>query len=294
MEHQIKKMEEKEVEKAGEIASIAEVAVVKCSDYKQEKVDKAVEAAFSLIKFDPKNRTKVLIKPNLVMLGDAKKQAAITTNISVIEAVCKFLKNNECKIYIGESSFMNTPGIFESLGINKLAERYNAEIVIFEQSKLVRVKNLKAKVLEELELPEILNEVDYVINLPKLKTHTLARVTLGVKNLYGLIPGGLKQRLHNIAHGKKFSEILVDIYQTLIQVLEKPVITLIDGIIGMEGEGPAAGIPKNSGLIIASKNAVALDICASKIMGFRPRKIYTNRFAVKESFITDINSNCLE
>jgi len=252
-----------------------------------------VSKAFYLIGFDPRNRTKVLIKPNLVMLGEPKKQIGITTNISVIEAVCKFLKKNECKIYIGESSFMNTPCVFETLGLNKLSAKYNAEIIILEQSKLEKFKNPKAKVLQELELPEMLKDMDYIINLPKLKTHTLARATLGVKNLYGLIPGGLKQRLHNIAHGKKFSEILVDIYQTLTHVFGKPVITLIDGIIGMEGEGPAAGEPKKSDLIIASKNTVAADIVSSKIMGLGARRIYTNRFAVKRGLYSGYKFNLL-
>lgn len=257
--------------------AVEKVAVLKCSNYNQKNVYKTIERALDLVKFNPINRTKVMIKPNIVMLSNEKgKQIAITTNNSLIEAVCKFLKKNECKIYIGESSFMDTLGAMKKTGIDKIAKKYKAKLVVFEQEKLVYIKDNNAKVLKKFPVAKILKEVDYIIDMPKMKTHTLAHVTLGVKNLYGLIPGGLKQRLHNKAKNERFSEILLDIYQNF-----PPQLTILDGVIGMEGHGPASGIPKHVGLIMASKNAIALDICASKIMGFNPRHIHTNKYAIQ-------------
>ena len=266
-----------------------DVAVVKCPNYSPATVEQAVRKALELIKFDPLNRTKVLIKPNGVMTSaEKKKQEAITTHITILEAICKILKENECKIYIGESSFTNTECVMKQLGYSDLAKKYGAKLVIFEQEKLVDIKDESAVVLKNFPVAKILKEVDYIIDVPKMKTHTLAHVTLGIKNLYGLIPGGLKQRLHNQAHGDKFSEILVDIYQNF-----KPQLTIMDAIVGMEGEGPASGTAKKVGLILASKNTVALDICASKIMGYPPEKITATNIAIKRGLYPDYNFNLL-
>jgi len=261
------------------------VAVVKCSSYNQSEVYSAVRKVLKLIKFNPLNRTKVLIKPNAVMSSIQKgQQKAITTNPVLIGAVCKFLKENECKIYIGESSFMNTACVLKESGIERIAKKYKAKLVIFEQEKLVYIKDPHAKILKKFPVAKVLKDVDYIIDMPKMKTHTLANVTLGIKNLYGLIPGGLKQRLHNLVKNEKFSEILVDIYQNF-----KPHLTLMDAVVGMEGHGPSSGEPKKAGLILASKNTIALDICASKIMGFNPKEIHTNKFAVERGLYPNYN-----
>jgi uncharacterized protein (DUF362 family) len=259
---------------------IGKVAVVKCNSYKQGKVDKAVSKALKLIGFDfskYKGKT-VLIKPNI--LGSYKKsmQKAITTNPALVEGVCKILKRNKCKIYIGESSFMSTGVAFKTSGIERVCKKYavNGKPFIFEQNKLMDVRDSKAKILKKFPMSRILKKVDLIINMPKMKTHSLAHVTLGIKNLYGLIPGGLKQRLHTKAGGDRFSEILVDIYQNI-----KPELNILDGIIGMEGHGPSSGDPKRANLILASRNTVALDIAASSIMDFKPRNIPAIKIAVK-------------
>jgi uncharacterized protein (DUF362 family) len=174
----------------------------------------------------------------------------------------------------------------KQLGYEKIAKKYNAKIIVFEQEKLVKIKNFKNKILKSFPVAKILTEVDYIIDMSKMKTHTLALATLGIKNLYGLIPGGLKQRLHNKAHGKKFSEILVDIYQNF-----KPHLTLMDAIIGMEGEGPASGDPKRANLILASKNTVALDICASQIMGYGAKEIDSTKIAVERKLYPNYEFN---
>lgn len=267
---------------------IEKVAVVKCSSYEQAKVDKAVRKALKLIGFDPLNRTKVLIKPNIVMLGkDKKKNLATITHPAVIESVCKFLKENECTIYIGESSFMSTDCFMKQAGIWKIAKKYvkRGKPTIFEQEKLIKIHDKHAKILKRFKIAKILKEVDYIINMPKMKTHVLTEYTGGIKNLYGVIPGGLKQKLHNKAHGEKnFSNLLVDIYQNI-----KPQLTIMDGVIGMEGHGPTSGHPKKTGLILASKNTIALDICACKIMVINPKKVYHINYAVKRGLYPEFN-----
>lgn len=251
------------------------VAIVKCESYKQKEVDRAVSEALKLINFEFFEGMKVLIKPNVVGCFP-KNQIAITTNPSVIEAVCKILKKKRCRIFIGDSPFTNPKCAFEKSGIDKIARKYG-QMVIFEQEEMIKIHDKNARVLKEFEIPKILKEVDLIINMPKLKTHTLMRYTGAIKNLYGVIPGGLKQRLHNEARGeKKFSKLLVDIYQNIL-----PKLTIMDAVIGMEREGPTAGNPKKAGLIIASRNAVSLDVAATKIIGFEPKKVCMIKEAVK-------------
>jgi len=256
---------------------IEKVSIVKCKGYVQAKVDKAVEKALKLIEFDfsKYKGKKVLIKPNVVGVFP-KKQIATTTNPTVVEAVCKILKKNNCKIFIGDSPFTNPEDSFKASGIDKIAKKYG-KLVIFELDKLVNVKDKNAKVLKKFPMSKALRNADLVISIPKLKTHTLTKYTGAIKNLYGVIPGGLKQRTHLKAKGdKKFSNVLIDIYQNVM-----PELTIMDGIIGMEGEGPSSGDPVKTNLILASKSGIALDIAACKIITLNPKSVFTIKEAVK-------------
>lgn len=242
------------------------VALVKCQSYNQKEVDAAVKQALALINFEFTKGMRVLIKPNLVG-SFPKNQIAITTNSAVIRAVCKILKRKKCKIFIGDSPFTSPNCAFKAAGVDKLGSY--GKILVFERERQIRIRDKNAKILREFEIPRIMKEVDLVINMPKLKTHTLMRYTGAIKNLYGCIPGGLKQRLHNEARGEKeFSKVLVDIYQNI-----RPQLTIMDAVVGMDREGPSAGAPRRSDLILASRNGVALDIAATSMIGLKPRTV---------------------
>ncbi|RLG11801.1 hypothetical protein DRN69_07345 [Candidatus Pacearchaeota archaeon] len=245
---------------------VEKVAIIKCRSYRQKEVDKAIKRALKFLEFDTKKWKRVLIKPNVLGYYE-KNLEAIITHPSIVKALIKIFKGRQL---IGESSFMDTKKSFEKTGYQFKGKK------IFEQEKLVKVKDDKAKILKEFYLPEILKQIDLLINVPKLKTHTLTKITGAIKNLYGCIPGGLKQVLHKKATGgENFSSLLVDIYQNL-----KPQLNIMDAVVGMEGEGPSAGKSKKVGLILASKNAVALDIVASKIIGYSPSEIWMIKEAV--------------
>jgi len=153
---------------------IEKVAVVKCSSYDQNKVDKAVSKALDLIDFKFKKCMKVLIKPNILGSYAKEKQKAITTNPALVEAVCKILKKNNCKIYIGESSFMGTDVAFKKSGIEKIAKKYcvKGKPTIFEQEKWIKIKDSKAKILKSFPIANIIKKMDLVIDMPKMKTHS--------------------------------------------------------------------------------------------------------------------------
>lgn len=247
---------------------VEKVAVVKCNSYKQETVDKAIKKVLKLLDFNVKKYKKILIKPNILGAYE-EHQNAITTNTSIVKAILKQFKG---KKWVGESSFSETEKVMKKTGYSKFKN-----LIIFEKGELVKIKDNRAKVLKNFYLSKIVKKVDLVVNVPKLKTHSLTKITGAIKNLYGLIPGGMKQKLHRKAIGdKKFSKLLIDIYQNI-----KPKLNIMDAVIGMEGEGPSAGKPKKVGLIMASRNSVALDIVAAILIGYKPKKIFVIKEAVK-------------
>lgn len=251
------------------------VSIVKCEDYEQENVDKAVKEALALIDFKFKKGIKVLLKPNVLYAASPEK--AVTTHPSILIALCKLLKN--CEVYIGDSpGFANRDKAFKVSGILKVIKDYKSNFVNFNTTKLIAFKNEKNVFLKEVYLPKLIKEVDLIINLPKLKTHGLMKYTGAIKNLYGFIPGGKKAHYHLIADSEeKFGRVLVELYQHI-----KPELAIMDAIVGMEGFGPSAGQPKQTGLILASKDCLSLDIVASEIIGFKPEDILTSKIAIEK------------
>jgi len=246
------------------------VSVVKCSTYKNEEVRKALESSLKNIDFQFKHGMKVLIKPNL--LSATLPEKAITTNPIIIEELCKILKKRNAQIWIGDSSAFDTDQALETCGMNKLSKY--AKIINLEGEKK-KDFNL-GKNTHRIPLPKILFNVDLVINVAKMKTHGLTLASLCVKNLYGCIPGRLKEQLHRILKTPKdFSKLLLSLEETI-----NPHLNIIDGIVGIEGDGPAAsGTIIKPGLILAGRKAPAVDIIATEIMGFSKNSVKTNKLS---------------
>jgi len=147
------------------------VSIVKCYNYEQSEVDEAVKKSLELINYKiPKNK-KILLKPNLLGFFQEGSQIAITTNIAVIKAVIKLFKGN--KLYLGDSSGQgDTNKTIKSLELDTLKD---IEIVNFDKAPKILV-DFKGKYLKKEYIPKILKEVDLIINLPKLKTHSVTNI----------------------------------------------------------------------------------------------------------------------
>jgi uncharacterized protein (DUF362 family)/Pyruvate/2-oxoacid:ferredoxin oxidoreductase delta subunit len=260
------------------------VSIVKCGSYDSELVYEAVKKSLQDIDFEFKRNSNILLKPNV--LGKHIPEEAITTHPSVIEAVCRILKEYNCNIIIGDSSsFHRRKGTLEAFkvtGIADVAEKYNAKLEAFDGSESKNVINSKGEVIKEINLAKPLFDVDLVVNLPKLKTHSLTKFTGAVKNMYGAVPGGKKQYLHAVgAKKEKFCKILVDIFQKV-----KPELSIMDAVVGLEGQGPGTGgSPKKVGLILTGENAFAVDIVASTVIGYKPYEILTNIEGVRRHLV---------
>ena len=256
------------------------VSILKCNSYNVEEIYKVIKQSLNNIDFEiPKNKT-ILLKPNV--LGQRKPETAVDTHPAVLDALCILLKENNNELWIGDSggvtAYGGTKKAFEVSGIAEIAKKHNAKLISFEASQRKEIIDNNAKIIKKFIIAKEPYQADLIINIPKLKTHVLTKYTGAVKNMFGCIPGGGKSKKHALAPDEDmFCNLLLDIYQNVI-----PNLSIMDAIIGLEGDGPgSAGIPKKAGLILASKDAVALDIEASKIIGYNPLDIKTTKYAIE-------------
>ncbi len=224
--------------------------------------------------------TKVLIKPNV--LGAYAPERHITTHPAVIEAVVRVLLDNGNKVVIADSSSIpgGTGRALQKSGIASLGETFD-DVTVFPLEGLETrdYSNDGNYYLKKVNLPRFLDDVACMVNVPKLKSHSLTKLTGAVKNLLGCIPGGGKQQAHVIAPStEEFSHLLVDLYGFL-----KPKIALnvMDGIVGIDGLGPGpTGRRNQAELFAVSADAVALDMACTRAVRSDPRSVATSRFAV--------------
>jgi uncharacterized protein (DUF362 family)/Pyruvate/2-oxoacid:ferredoxin oxidoreductase delta subunit len=162
--------------------------------------------------------------------------------------------------------------VWENTKLAEVAGQTGAKLLAFE-SEGVYPRTTSAGKTYYIAKPVL--DADVVISLAKLKTHTLTLMTGAVKNMFGSIPGFRKGEYHKQApKPKDFARVLVDIFS-----LTRPHLTLVDAVVCMDGDGPASGDPKYAGLLLGSSDAVALDMVAAKIMGFKDGEIDSTSIA---------------
>jgi uncharacterized protein (DUF362 family)/Pyruvate/2-oxoacid:ferredoxin oxidoreductase delta subunit len=169
---------------------------------------------------------------------------------------------------------------YEGSGMAAMAAETGAELNM--NLDTMRVAVPEGRATQQLDALKVFVEADAIICLPKLKTHDLALLTGAVKNLFGTVPGIIKGTYHaRFPAVDRFSAMLVDIL-----VHYKPVLTVMDAVVGMEGDGPSGGEPRHIGLLLTSTDAVAVDVVASAIVGLDPRDVHTTRAAVRRGLTT--------
>ena len=146
-----------------------------------------------------------------------------------------------------------------------------------EDQSGVQVSHPEGVLLHRLDLLRVATEVDVIINLPKLKTHNLTGLTLGVKNLFGLVPGAIKIGYHaKLQDRERFAQALLDIY-----TYDRPALTLMDAVVGMEGNGPTGGTPRPIGALVASADTLACDTVCAALVGLDPLRVLTTEVAAR-------------
>ena len=224
-----------------------------------------------------KKNSCVVIKPNL--LAPAPPDKAIVTHPLVIRAAAEYVLEKGAKPQISDSSAMGSfQKVLKESGIIEALKGLDVEYKEFKTSVKVDIGEPFGKI----DIAEDAINADILINLPKLKTHTQMLLTLGVKNLFGCIVGMRKPEWHfrTGVDRKMFAKLLVTIYKAV-----SPAMTIIDAILAMEGQGPGRrGTPKHLGVLMGSRDGIALDIAACKMLGIQPDKLLTNKLAKDMGF----------
>ena len=247
------------------------VWLAQCPDYGQsleEKIEKAFDALQVWDKIRP--GMKVVLKPNLVM--SSKPEQAIITHPAFTAAVGKCVQKAGGRVVIAESpGGPYTPAamkaMFRATGYRDMAEACG--FTLYTDCKSREVTLPQAKRCRELSVVEPFLDRDYLIDLPKLKTHSMVGFSGAVKNLFGTVPGLQKPELHcRFSEREPFSEMLCDLCHFL-----GPDLSLMDGIWAMEGNGPTGGQRRDLHVIAGSESPWALDVAAASLVGLEPEKI---------------------
>ena len=255
------------------------VSLEKCNSYNQSEVDKSIRKLIDnlggISKF-VKKKQKILLKPNVVK--GAKPEECATTHPAVIESMIRILKEHDCEVFVGDMPFADdTVEAMKACGIYGVCKKYGAEIAIF--NKKTKEKNKNGLVVKEFQLTHHFKEVDAIINLPKLKTHSQLYFTGAVKNLYSIMPGPRRGFYHlKYSNMEYFANMLLDLYSLL---RKKVVLNVMDGIYGMEGNGPCWGTAKFAGILSASNDANAIDFVMCRLIGLNVSNLPTIYYARK-------------
>lgn len=261
------------------------VALVGCPSYTQAEVDAAVQRAFDLLgglEQWVRPGMTVAIKANLLM--KKKPEGFTTTHPAVIEAVAKQVRALGARAVIGDSpggpfTAQAVRGVYRVCGMEQAAQ--NAGAALNDDFEQAEVFNEQAVLLKQMQLCRYLTKVDAVIDCAKLKTHGLTRYTGAVKNLFGCIPGTVKVETHfRMPALKDFSQMLVDLCETV-----KPVVSLIDAVEAMEGDGPSGGDKRMMRCLIASASPYAADVVGGRLMGLAPEEVCTTQRAIERGLI---------
>jgi uncharacterized protein (DUF362 family)/Pyruvate/2-oxoacid:ferredoxin oxidoreductase delta subunit len=232
---------------------------------------------------------KVVLKCNQLMRK--KPEEAATTHPEVAAAVARLVKEAGATPIIADS-----PGglfteralrrVYRTCGIEEIAQRDDIELNYNVEE--AQVSHPDGRIIKSLTVIKLLQEADAVIDIGKLKSHGMTMYTGVVKNLFGVIPGTTKAEYHlRMRKLEDFSNMLVDICTYV-----KPVLSVLDAVVGMEGHGPSAGDPRQIGAILVSESPFALDVAATTMIGIVPEKVCTIKRAQERglcSRLMDLN-----
>ena len=212
---------------------------------------------------------RIVLKPNLV---EFDPHTAINTHPMVVHAAYEAFRKlgaAEVKIAEGPGHRRATLDLADAAGYFGTVPKFEdvfTDLNLDNVSK--RMIPQPVSQLKSLYLPHTVLDCDLLVSLPKMKTHHWAGATLAMKNLFGLVPGGVYGWPKNVLHWAGIAESIVDLHHLFPRQF-----AIVDGIVGMEGNGPIQGTPKQAGVLVAGSDVVAVDATCCRIMGIDPKKI---------------------
>lgn len=249
------------------------ISILNTDSYDLPTVQTAVAGHFDALGFKIPPGARVVVKPNLIMR--CTPQRCATTHPVVIEAVIRQLQS----MGAGDITIADSPGglytpqlltaAYEQTGMAGVAKRCGVKLNTDTSSRKLRIED--GKLCREFDIISPIADADIVVNVCKLKTHCMTTFSCGVKNLFGCVPGLLKPELHyRFPDEERFARMLVD-----LSLLVRPAITVVDGIDGMEGDGPTGGTPRHAGITAAAgyDALYSLDLVLAGMIGLPPESV---------------------
>lgn len=243
------------------------VALLKCTDYDTDLIEKTIREGFELLggeayinKLIPRD-SKVLLKPNMLSVEQAG--SPVITHFAVFEAVIRIVKEHTNNISFGDSPGFGDPKrAAERSGLMEVAEKYGVKFEDFKETVHVKLDN--SILCKSWDVARAPYEADVIISLPKLKTHAMAYFTGAIKNQFGCISGTQKALWHTrMPDANNFCKMLLDL-NTLVGTS----FAILDGIIAMEGNGPKNGSPHKMNTLIMGDSLSAVDSVAVRLIGY--------------------------
>ncbi len=262
------------------------VSIVPCPDYDEARVAdalaRAIDAVQGLAELSPGMR--VGIKANLV--SAMKPEEAATTHPALLASLTKLLlSRGAASVTVGDSpGGLYTPAfvhhVYRASGMEKvtsaggiLNENFEQRSILFEEAKLAR----------SITYTAWLDDVDFLIDFSKLKSHGMMGMSNAVKNMFGIIPGTMKPEYHfRFPNPADFADMIVD-----LALFSRPRLSITDAIVCMEGNGPTKGAAKQVGAILASRDPHALDLVSAELIGLSPSEVPTLAAAIRRGLIPE-------
>lgn len=245
----------------------SKVVIRRVANYEQD-LSTLIHESLSTFSLTVKDKT-VLLKPNLVGLDPL---GVMNTHSAVIAATREcFLRLGAAQVFVGDGPAMDrdTEAIIESVRLREYLGPLGNTFVDLNVDDVERIRlQTHASRLRELYLPKTALGVDLLVSMPKLKTHHWAGVTLSLKNMFGIVPGSCYGWPKNVLHWAGIDRAILD-----INAAARPDFAIVDGIVGMEGNGPVQGTPKGSGVLVFGNDPVAVDATCCRVMGLVPERV---------------------
>ena len=264
------------------------VAVLAVANYAANVLKQTIIRGIKLFGLETTGK-RILLKPNLV---EFDPNGVINTHPAVIEAAIdafKTLGAREVIVAEGPGHRRDNEYLLSASGLYDVVKDHRVTYVDLNTDE-VRLIQLKSSFtsLKQLYLPETLFNADLLVSMPKLKTHHWAGVTLSMKNMFGVVPGAIYGWPKNALHWAGIVGSIVDINSSL----PLPRFAIVDGIVGMEGDGPLQGQRKNSGVLVLGDDLVAVDATAARLMTIEPRQVKYLELA--EEFLGNLERSNIE
>lgn len=261
---------------------MSKVALIRCESYEYEMVKSSIERGLSFLggitQFVDKGE-KILLKPNL-LVGEVPEKC-VTTHPAVFKAVAQILIEGGANVSYGDSPAIGkTAKVAKKAGLAEIADELNIKLADFKTG----VDTFFDKGLQnrKFTIAKAVLDNDGVVSLPKLKTHGLEKLTGAIKNQFGCVPGVLKGEFHlKLPGADDFAKMLVDLNKLI-----GPRLYIMDGIWGMEGNGPRGGTPKKMNILLLSSDPVALDATVCRLINVDPKYVPTTKYGMQAAMGT--------